>query len=92
MLAALAYRDDGWDLNLDAQREITDLPAFSYRDRDGDVQMRTSTESLLSEHVAARWVDAGIMPLMGRRDRHSAQLVRWQSLADPVQALRGPWG
>jgi len=92
MLAALAYRDDSWDLNLDAQREITDLPAFSYRDRDGDVQMRTSTESLLSEHVAARWVDAGIMPLMGRRDRHSAQLVRWQSLADPVQALRGPWG
>lgn len=92
MLAALAYRDEGWELNLDAQREITDLPAFSYRDSDGDVQMRTSTESLLSEHIATRWADAGIMPLMGRRDRHSAQLLRWQSLADPLQALRGPWG
>ncbi len=92
MLAALAYRDDGWDLNLDAQREITDLPAFSWRDRDGDVQIRTSAESVMSEHIAARWAEAGIMPLMGRRDRHSAQLPRWQSMAEPVQALRGPWG
>ncbi len=91
LLAAQAFLEDGWDMRLDSRLEIADLPAFSYRDADGEVQMRACAESLIPENVAARWVEAGIMPLMGRRDRHSVQLIRWQSLAEPAQALQGPW-
>ncbi len=37
-------------------------------------------------------LERGLMPLLSRRDRPSARLMRWQSIAEPAAALAGPWG
>jgi type VI secretion system protein ImpC len=44
---------------------------------------------LLSDNTVQALCERGLMPLVSRRDRNAARLLRWQSLAEPPTALRG---
>lgn len=70
--------------------DLTDLPACTYYE-DEERRLLPCAETLLSERTAEYIVDRGIMPIMSYRDRNSARLLRFQSIADPPTALRGAW-
>jgi hypothetical protein len=36
-------------------------------------------------------LDCGLTPLVTVRNRDVVRLLRWQSIADPAQRLRGRW-
>jgi len=48
-------------------------------------------EIWMSERLAARIIDQGVMPLASVKHSDAIQLVRFQSIADPSQALPGTW-
>lgn len=89
-LAAQAFAEQGWDMDLAGHLEISDLPAHSYRD-DGATKLQPCAEVLTGEPAAEAILARGIMPLMSYRNRNAARLARWQSLAEPAQALQGAW-
>ncbi len=68
---------------------LDDLPAFSYRDADGETQLHPVTELALGEAAGQAVLAQGLMPLLAWRQRPAAQLLRWQSIAQPAQGLRG---
>lgn len=90
LLAARAFEQDGWALDLDSQLDLADLPSHSYRD-DGEARQQACAEAYFSESAAQQILARGLMPLMSFRNRNAARLMRWQSIAEPPAALRGPW-
>lgn len=91
LLAGLAFRESGWRMDLAAQLDLEDLPAWIYA-QDGERRMYPCVEAWLAEGAADGLLERGLMPLLGRRDRPAARLARWQSIAEPLAALAGPWG
>lgn len=89
-LAGAAFRDEGWTMDLEARLDVADLPAFSYR-HDGETRLRVCAQALVSEAAGERLLRHGLMPLLGRRDLNALRVLRWQSIAEPAQRLRGPW-
>lgn len=80
----------GWSMRPGGPLNIEELPAFSYTD-DGETKMRPCTEQLMPEAAVDAALERGIMPLAGYRNQDRARLVRLQSMASPLTALRGPW-
>ena len=70
--------------------DLSDLPACTYLD-EGERKLMPCAETLLSERAADHIASHGIMPIMSYRDRNSARLLRFQSIASPPAGLRGAW-
>ncbi len=90
LLAGQAFLDEGWEMALGAGAELGDLPSHSYRS-DGESHQQPCAEVLMGEGAADAICRGGVMPLMSYRNRNTARLLRWQSIADPVRALQGVW-
>ena len=90
LLAGLAFRESGWRMDLAAHLDLEDLPAWIYA-QDGERRMYPCVEAWLGEGAAHGLLERGLMPLIERRDRPAARLARWQSIAEPLAALAGPW-
>ena len=90
LLAGQAFLEEGWEMALGAGAELGDLPSHSYR-LDGESHQQPCAEVLMSEGAADALCRGGVMPLMSYRNRNTARLLRWQSIADPVRALQGVW-
>ena len=90
LLAGQAFQEDGWAMDLDRRLDVADLPSHAYRE-EGEAKLQPCAEVLLSESAGEAILAHGIMPLMSYRNRNAARLLRWQSLADPAQALQGVW-
>jgi type VI secretion system protein ImpC len=90
LLAALAFQDAGWRMDLDAVLEIDDLPAW-IDEMEGERQLYPCTGAWLGERASEAMLGRGIMPLLSRRDRPTARLLRWQSVSQPARHLAGPW-
>ena len=90
LLAAQAFQEDGWDMDLDRRLDVADLPGHSFRE-DAESKLQPCAEVLLSESVGEDVLARGIMPLLSYRSRNAARLLRWQSLADPARTLQGVW-
>jgi type VI secretion system protein ImpC len=91
LLAAAAYREKGAEMQLGDVLELDDLPAHTYRE-DGEAQLQPCAEVFMPERVRDALVGRGLMPLVSARDRNSARLARFQSIADPAAPLIGAWG
>ena len=89
-LLAESFALAGWDMSPDDHTEISDLPAYTYRE-DGEKKMLPCAELLLPERSAEAIMGMGIMPIVSFRSRDMAKLLRFQSIADPVSVLTGPW-
>ena len=89
-LAAQAFLNEGWAMNLDGQLDVTDLPSHTWREN-GETSQQPCAELLLSESAGTALLLRGIMPLLSYRNRNAARLLRWQSIADPAQPLQGAW-
>ncbi len=88
LLAGRAFAQDGWNLSLDSQLMLDDLPSCVVEE-DGTKHQQPGAELLLSEQSAAALAERGLMPLMSWKDRPAASLLRWQSVAQPLAPLSG---
>jgi type VI secretion system protein ImpC len=70
--------------------EVEDLPAYTY-DEAGEKRLQPCAELSLADRSAEALLDAGLMPLLGYKNRNAVRLMRFQSIARPAQALAGPW-
>jgi len=68
---------------------IEGVPAATFRDGDGEVQMLPPAEVYLSERVKNAWVAAGVCPLVSEKGRDRVHVPRIQSIADPPTRLQG---
>jgi len=73
-----------------ANNDIGGLPAYSYKE-DGEFKMTPCAELLLPERSAEAILELGIMPIVSFRNRDMARLLRFQSIAEPLAELAGPW-
>jgi type VI secretion system protein ImpC len=86
LLIGRAFSARGWDMEPGDEREIGDLPVYTFV-RDGEREMQPCTERVLSERDTNRLLAAGLIPIASRRDRDQAVVVRFQSVADPSAPL-----
>jgi type VI secretion system protein ImpC len=89
-LLAQSFSGFGWNMSPDNRTDIGGLPVFTYKE-DGEDKMLPCAELLLPERSAEAILELGIMPIVSFRNRDMARLLRFQSIADPLKALAGPW-
>jgi len=68
------------------QREIGDLPAYTFM-REGEQVMQPCAERFLNEREIQALLDAGLVPVVSRRDRNAVVAVRFQSISQPPAPL-----
>ena len=90
-LIATSYLQSGWQMSPSDLVEIGDFPALTYKDEDGEVHLKACAEVFLSERVAEKILDQGVMPLMSFKNRNAVRVLRVQSVSSPASALAGSW-
>jgi type VI secretion system protein ImpC len=86
LLIGRAFTERGWDMELGDQREIGDLPAYTFA-RDSEQVMQACAERFLSEREMQSLLEAGLVPIVSRRDRNAVVAVRFQSISQPPAPL-----
>jgi type VI secretion system protein ImpC len=86
LLIGRSFTARGWDLELGDEREIGDLPAYTFV-RDGERELQACAERYLTESEVQRLLTAGLIPVVSRRDRNAVVIVRFQSVSDPPLPL-----
>jgi type VI secretion system protein ImpC len=90
LLIGRAFSARGWDMELGDELEIDDMPAHVFED-DGEKRLQPCAEAALTERAGETMVEAGLIPLLSYKNRNAIRVMRFQSIAKPAQALRGPW-
>jgi type VI secretion system protein ImpC len=85
-LIGRGFANRGWDMELGDEREIGELPAYTFT-RDGEPELQPCAERFLSEKELQRLIDTGLVALASRRDRNAVVAIRFQSIADPPAPL-----
>ena len=88
LLIGRAFTARGWDFEPGDEREIGDLPAYTYV-KDGEREMQACAEQYLGEAAGELLMAAGLMPVMSHRHRNAVTVMRFQSVSEPAGALRG---
>ncbi len=88
LLIGRAYMARGWAMEPGDEREIGDLPAYSF-DRDGEMELQACAEDYLGEQAGQALLGAGLMPLMSHKHRNAVTVMRFQSIAEPARPLAG---
>jgi type VI secretion system protein ImpC len=86
LLIGRGFTERGWAMEPGDQREIGDLPAYTFT-RDGEQVMQACAERFLSEREIQALLDAGLVPVVSRRDRNAVVAVRFQSISQPPAPL-----
>jgi type VI secretion system ImpC/EvpB family protein len=86
VLIGRAFTARGWEMEPGDEREIGDLPAYTFV-RDGEREMQPCAERFLTESQINALLDGGFVPLASRRDRNAIVAIRFQSVADPPSPL-----
>ena len=89
-LLAESWTENGAAMQPGGARDIGELPAFSYQE-DGAAKMQPCAELLLPERSAEAILQKGMMAIASFRNQDMARLLRFQSMAEPLSALRGRW-
>ena len=90
LLLAQSFSEAGWDMKPGSVSEIDRLPLHVY-EKNGESESKPCAEVLLTEDAAMRLLEEGLIPLVSFKDRDSARVMRFQSVADPLRGLVGPW-
>ena len=90
LLAGQAFMEAGWNMDLAAGLDLGDLPSHVYRE-DGESHQQACAEAAISESAGEAILLQGTMALLSYRNRNAARLLRWQSIAEPLQPLQGAW-
>jgi type VI secretion system protein ImpC len=90
LLIARAYSTRGWQFEPGDEREIGDLPAYTFM-HDGEKELQACAETYLGDQGGQALLQAGLMPLLSHRHRNAVTVMRFQSVAEPAAALAGAW-
>ncbi|MBK7663759.1 MAG: type VI secretion system contractile sheath large subunit [Sterolibacteriaceae bacterium] len=90
LLAGQAFTEDGWNMELAGGLDIGDLPSHIYREV-GESRQQPCAEVATGESAGEAILRHGIMAVLSYRNCNAARLLRWQSIADPLQPLQGAW-
>ena len=88
LLLGRSFTARGWAFEPGDERDISDLPAFTYR-MDGEPTLQACAERFLSDEDGRAALAAGLMPLLSHRHRNMVTVPRFQSVADPAGPLAG---
>ncbi len=88
VLAGLAVQQDPEAPAFAATLDLEDLPSHVYSE-DGERHQQPCAELLMGEEAGQALLQRGLMPWLSYRGRNAARLLRWQSVAQPAQALQG---
>jgi type VI secretion system protein ImpC len=91
LLIGRAFTARGWEMEPGDEREIGDMPAYTFT-KNGERDMQACAERYLGEAASTAMLAAGLIPLLSHRQRNALSVMRFQSVAQPSQALAGPWG
>ena len=90
LLLAQTFTAYGWEINRRFVQDIERLPMHMY-ESDGDTVYQPCAEVLLTQNACERLMEYGLMPLVSYKNTDHVKLARFQSIAEPVSALRGRW-
>lgn len=90
LLLGEAFAHAGWRMRPGMRLDLDRLPLFTYT-RAGESTLLPCAESLMTDRLAGQLLDCGLMPFASIRHGDTARLVRFQSIASPLTALRGGW-
>ena len=90
LLIARAFSARGWQFEPGDEREIGDLPAYTFM-HDGEKELQACAEKYLGDQGGQALLEAGLMPLLSHRQRNAVTVMRFQSVAEPAAALAGAW-
>ncbi len=90
LLIGRAFLARGWDMQPGDELDVEDLPAHTYEE-DGEKHLQACAEALLSERAGQAVLERGLIPLLSYKNRNAVRVLRFQSIAEPAQTLRGPW-
>jgi type VI secretion system protein ImpC len=86
LLIGRGFTARGWDMEPGDEREIGDLPAYTFV-RDGEREMQPCGERPLTESQIETLLKAGLVPIASRRDRNAVVAIRFQSVSGPSAPL-----
>ncbi len=86
LLIGKAFTARGWSMEPGDEREIGDLPAFTF-EQDDEPAMQACAERYMTESESDTLLKAGLIPLASRRDRNAVVAIRFQSVSDPPAPL-----
>lgn len=89
-LLAEQFSREHWAMSPGSHLDLGTLPAYSYTE-DGETKLQPCAELLISESTMTAMFEQGLMPVISYRNRNTAVLGRFQSIASPVTALAGAW-
>jgi type VI secretion system protein ImpC len=90
LLLGEAFVENGRDMQPGDVLEIGGLPLHHYRDGFETVA-KPCAEALITDRVAVRMLDAGLMPLLSQKNGDAVRVAEIQSIAEPAAPLGGLW-
>ncbi|HMJ08666.1 MAG TPA: type VI secretion system contractile sheath large subunit [Pyrinomonadaceae bacterium] len=90
LLLAQSFSVNGWELGQAFIQDIEKIPVHTY-DAGGETVYTPCAEVQLTHEGADRLMTYGLMPLVSYKNTDHVRLERFQSITDPVSALRGRW-
>ena len=88
LLIGCAFSAKGWAFEPGDERQIGDLPAYTYL-KDGEPELQACAEHDLGDQAGNALLAAGLMPLLSHRHANAVTVMRLQSVAEPTRALAG---
>jgi type VI secretion system protein ImpC len=88
LLIGRAFKARGWAFEPGDEREIGDLPAYTFV-QDGEMELQACAERYLGEQGGNALMVAGLIPVLSHRHRNAVTLMRFHSVAEPAAPLAG---
>ncbi len=89
-LLAWAFRECGWSLTGGLGCDLAGIPMHVYRS-DGEKRVTPCAETILTERAMQVLIGRGLMPVLSVKGRDMVRVPRFQSIAEPLTPLAGPW-
>ncbi len=90
MLLAAGYLKNGDSMQPGDSLDLEDLPAFVF-EIDKERQLKPCAETYLTEAAGEAILERGIMPFLSYKNRNTARLLQFCSIASPPSVLNGFW-
>lgn len=90
MLYGQSYSAFGWEMGKKLIQDIEGLPVHVF-ESDGETVFKPCAEIQMTDKGVEKLMEYGLMPLVTYRGTDRVKLARFQSIKDPVTALRARW-
>lgn len=90
LLLARSFSKYGWQMGRLLEQEVENMPIHIYSDGFEKIT-KSCAEISFTQAACEKLMELGLMPLISFRNTDLVRLAGFQSLTDPVSALRGRW-